>query len=173
MRILSIALVLLLLFSCNSKKETNQKIEQKWSNKKSTDLNKMLAEEEEIQIRLFLAQHQGWKIISTGSGLRYEIYEQGDGAEASSGKIAQVEFKINLLDGTECYKTTDSEYEVFMIDHSEIESGVHEGIKKMRVGDRSRMIIPSHLAHGLVGDFNKIPPLTVILVDIHLIGLEK
>jgi FKBP-type peptidyl-prolyl cis-trans isomerase len=61
--------------------------------------------------------------------------------------------------------------EEFVIDKSDIESGIQEGIKKMREGDRAKMIIPSHLAHGLVGDLDKIPPLSVIVVDIHLIGL--
>ena len=60
-----------------------------------------------------------------------------------------------------------------MIDKSDIESGVQEGIKKMRVGDKAKLIIPSHLAHGLTGDMEKIPPLSVIVVDIHLIGLVE
>jgi FKBP-type peptidyl-prolyl cis-trans isomerase len=42
----------------------------------------------------------------------------------------------------------------------------------MKMGDRAKLIIPSHLAHGLVGDLNKIPPLTTIVVDIHLIDLK-
>jgi FKBP-type peptidyl-prolyl cis-trans isomerase len=77
------------------------------------------------------------------------------------------------LDGTSCYKTNSDEFEEFVIDKSDIESGVQEGIKKMRVGDKAKLIIPSHLAHGLIGDMDKIPPLTVIVVDIHLIGLIK
>ena len=79
-----------------------------------------------------------------------------------------VNFKISLLDGTTCYETEKDELEKFIIDHSEVETGVQEGIKKMRVGDKAKFVMPSHLAHGLVGDMNKIPPLNPIVVDIYL-----
>jgi FKBP-type peptidyl-prolyl cis-trans isomerase len=112
-------------------------------------------------------------MIKTGSGLQYYIYEKGIGDTAVAGVIAQVETEVSLLDGTQCYKTAKDEIEEFVIDKSDIESGVQEGIKKMRVGDKAKLIIPSHLAHGLTGDMEKIPPLSVIVVDIHLIGLVE
>ena len=40
--------------------------------------------------------------------------------------------------------------------------------KLMAEGDRFMVIIPSHLAHGLVGDQDKIPPLSTLLVDVTL-----
>lgn len=142
-----------------------------WNQKKSTDFNRELAIEQDLQIKMYLDQHPHWKVLSTGSGLRYYIYQHGEGDTAKVGMTAQVETEITLLDGTICYKTAADEMEEFIIDKSDIESGVQEGIKKMCVGDRAKMVIPSHLAHGLVGDLNKIPPLSVIVVDIHLIGL--
>jgi FKBP-type peptidyl-prolyl cis-trans isomerase len=33
------------------------------------------------------------------------------------------------------------------------------------------LIVPTHLAHGLVGDFDKIPPLTTLVVNVELVGL--
>ena len=80
---------------------------------------------------------------------------------------------MQLLDGSECYRTNADEMEVFEIDHADIESGLHEGIKYMHVGDFAKLIIPSHLAHGLVGDLDKVPPMSTLVVDIHLIGLEE
>lgn len=160
-----------ILLSCGPKQEETPVIN--WNQKKSTEFNKELVIEEEIQIKVFLEQHKDWKIEKTGTGLQYYIYQNGDGEQAKEGMSAQVEMEVKLLDGTECYKTTKDEFEEFVIDRSNIESGIQEGIKKMKVGDRAKLIIPSHLAHGLVGDMDKIPPLTVILVDIHLIGLVK
>jgi FKBP-type peptidyl-prolyl cis-trans isomerase len=91
---------------------------------------------------------------------------------AQSGLTAKVRFKITLLTGEVCYQTEGNEVESFKIDKSDIESGVQEGIKKMHVGDKAKLIIPSHLGHGLVGDFDKIPPLTTIVVDLELISLN-
>lgn len=169
---LVLLLVVLSFVSCGE----NDPIEQpeiKWNQKKSSQLNKDLMMEQEIEIQLFLEQHKDWKIEKSGSGLQYYIYEKGNGELAQEGMTAEVEMSVSLLDGTECYKTNSDEYEEFVIDKSDIESGIQEGVKKMKVGDRSKMIIPSHIAHGLVGDLDKIPPLTVIVVDIHLIGLIK
>lgn len=157
---------LFLLFSCSEEPKEEKPI--KWSNKQSTDLHKTLAAEEEIDIKLFLAQHGDWKITKTGSGLQYYIYEKGEGPQPKDGDIAEIEFTITLLDGTQCYKTAPDEVEEFVVDHSEIESGIQEGVKLLHKGDKVKFIIPSHLAHGLVGDMNKIPPLTPIVVDFYL-----
>lgn len=159
------------LLSCDPKEDETPVIN--WNQEKSTEFNKELVIEEEIQIKVFLEQHKDWKIEKTGTGLQYYIYKNGDGEQAKEGMSAQVEMDVKLLDGTDCYKTAKDEFEEFVIDRSNIETGIQEGIKKMKVGDRAKLIIPSHLAHGLVGDMDKIPPLTVIVVDIHLIGLVK
>jgi FKBP-type peptidyl-prolyl cis-trans isomerase len=171
MRILTF-FVLIMLASCGNG-DTEKAPEVEWNTEKSTDLNKNLAIEEEIEIKLFLEQHKDWEMTKTGTGLRYFIYHNGDGDSAQVGQIAQVEMKITLLDGTECYKTGKDEIEEFMIDKSQVESGIHEGIKKMREGDKAKLIMPSHLGHGLIGDFDKIPPLAVLVADIHLIKLVK
>jgi len=42
----------------------------------------------------------------------------------------------------------------------------------LSLGDHAKLIIPSHLAHGLIGDLDKIPPLTTLVMDIHLIGVR-
>ena len=114
-------------------------------------------------------------MTKTGSGLQYMIYEHGDIDTSYTplpGNIARIEYKITMLDGTLCYRTEDDEYENFKVDRSEIESGVQEGIKKMSIGDRARLIIPSHLGHGLLGDRDKIPPLTPLVIDIYLTGIK-
>jgi FKBP-type peptidyl-prolyl cis-trans isomerase len=168
------ALILLIVLACFSCGENRNDVapEINWDQKKSVDMNKKMAEDQEIKIKLFLAQHADWKVDKTGSGLYYFIYTSGNGEQAQIGMLAQVELKISLLDGTECYKTNTDEIDEFKIDRSDVETGVQEGIKKMKIGDRAKLIIPSHLAHGLVGDLNKIPPLTTIVVDIHLIDLK-
>ncbi len=162
---------LIIIFSCSEQQEKEKEVD--WNQDKSTELNKNLSMEEEINIDLFLEEHKDWKVQKTGSGLRYWIYETGKGAEATASKTAEVELIIELLDGKECYRTDSDEVEVFEIDRADIESGIHEGIKYLRVGDRAKFILPSHLAHGLVGDLDKVPPLSTLVVDIHLIGLGE
>ncbi len=168
--ILHIALVLV-LFSCTE--EPKPKKTPEWNTDKSTKMNEELAIEEDINIRLYLAQHENWKVEETGTGLRVVVLKATNGQKAEAGMDAKVQYTIKLLDGTEVYKTPDDELDVFRIDNSEMESGIHEGIKRMRVGEKVELIFPSHLAHGLVGDMEKIPPLSPLVVDIELIELEK
>lgn len=174
MRLFSLSILsLLLLFSCAE--EVEKKPEVNWSNKHSIDLSKEITIQEEIDIKLFLEMHKDWEMTITGSGLQYYIYEHGDIDTSYTplpGNVARIEYKITMLDGTLCYKTEDDEYENFKVDRSEIESGVQEGIKKMTIGDRAKLIIPSHLGHGLLGDRNKIPPLTPLVIDIYLTGIK-
>lgn len=143
-----------------------------WDQQKSTEMNKNLAIEEEIQIKLFLEQHKDWKMEKSGTGLQYFIYEEGAGDYGNVGQTADIEMKITLLDGSEVYSTRKDHVDEFVIDKSEIESGIHEGIKKLKKGGKAKLIVPSHLAHGLIGDFEKIPPLSILVVDVHLLNLN-
>jgi len=160
-----------LLISC--REEAKKPVQIEWSNEKSTKMNKDLAFKENMNIRMFLENRKSWQVTETGSGLRYYIYEHGTGPQAQSEMLAEVKFRISLLDGTLCYATDSLETETFRIDRSEVESGIQEGIKFMRVGDKAKMIVPSHLGQGLVGDFDKIPPLTTLVVDLELVSLRN
>ena len=167
-----ISFLVLLLISAACSETEKPKVIPDWDQQKSTQMNKNLAQEEELQIKLYLEQHKDWKMQKTGTGLQYFIYEEGEGSIGTVGQTAEVEMKITLLDGTEVYSTKKDYLDEFVIDKSEIESGIHEGIKKMKKGGKAKLIIPSHLAHGLIGDFEKIPPLSILVVDIHLLNLN-
>jgi FKBP-type peptidyl-prolyl cis-trans isomerase len=161
----------LILLSCSSNVEPVKEID--WSKEKSMELNKTIAEEEKIAIKLFLAQHSDWKLTSTGTGLQYYIYETNDGQPIKVGSVIDVKYKVTQLDGTVCYETGEDEVLEVEVDHSQVETGLQEGLKKMKVGDKAKMIIPSHLAHGITGDLNKIPPLTPLIIDIQVTELIK
>jgi FKBP-type peptidyl-prolyl cis-trans isomerase len=53
-----------------------------------------------------------------------------------------------------------------------VESGLEEVILFLKKGDRAKIIIPSHLAFGLVGDGNKIPAMATLVYDLELIELK-
>jgi FKBP-type peptidyl-prolyl cis-trans isomerase len=161
---------LFFLFACGEDPvETN---DIKWSKKDSTNLNKELIEEEKIQIKLYLAHHKDWKVTETGTGLRYFIYANGSGPTPKVGQKAHVILKVELLEGTVCYTTEKEMEDIFVVDKSDIESGIQEAIKLMRVGDKAKLIIPAHLGHGITGDLDKIPPLSTLVVDIQLNKLD-
>ena len=85
---------------------------------------------------------------------------------------ATLKYSISLLDGTVCYSSDSLGLKSFEIDHDQIESGIHEGVKLLKEGEHAIFILPSHLAHGLTGDHNKIPPGSPVVYNIELTHLN-
>jgi FKBP-type peptidyl-prolyl cis-trans isomerase len=104
--------------------------------------------------------------------LFYQIYEHGSGEAASTGKFVTINYLVSLLDGTICYNSDDSGSKKFIIGRSNEESGLEQGVLMMRVGDKARFIMPPHLAHGLLGDENKIPPRSIIVYEVELVEIS-
>lgn len=158
------------LIACKSK-QVEEDFE--WNNDLSTQYNKLNAQEEEVDIKLFLARKPDWKMIQTGSGLRYYIFEKKDGPVAKIGDHVEVQFKVELLDGEVVDETPADEVVEFVVDRAQIETGVQEAVKYMREGEKAKLIIPSHLGHGVVGDLSKIPPLSVLVIEIYLHRINR
>ena len=170
MKICSRFLFFMFLLSCSE--DTQETKNPEWDKDKSTEMHKNFAVEEEIDIRLFMERDSIQNYKATGTGLRYKIVEKTENELILPEQTVHLKFKISLLDGTLCYKTEEDEIDEIKVDKSDIESGVQEGLKKLRKGEKARLIVPSHLAHGLVGDMNKIPPLTPIVVDLHVLSVK-
>ncbi len=132
--------------------------------------NRGLVNKENAEIDSYVSR-RNWTMQKSGSGLRYYIYKNGNGKKALAGNYAQINYSISLLNGIECYRSKDKP-ERFLIDRDNVESGLHEGIKLLREGDKAILILPPHLAHGLIGDQEKIPPLSTIVYDIELVAIK-
>lgn len=170
-------MILLFVIAFNScgdgHKKTSKKtnIQSKEFQDKLIEANKMYVKRENDEIDQYVA-HRGWQMITTGTGLRYMITKKGTGELAVNEKQVKVNYKITLLDGTLCYSSDSTGAKVFVIGKDNVESGLHEGIQLLHVGDKAIFILPSHLAHGLIGDEDKIPPQATVIYDIELIAVH-
>jgi FKBP-type peptidyl-prolyl cis-trans isomerase len=172
MRLYAVA-PLLFLSACAEEEVPVQK-DPDWSQEQSIEMMSTFSSAEDQEIDMFLKRHQDWKMTETGTGLRYMIYQKSDSLDSVFvGDVVTVDFSITLLDGTECYSSTVNGPESFVVEKTDIESGLHEAVKLMCPGDRGKFILPSHLAHGLIGDTDMIPPLTPVVYDMHLLKVEK
>ena len=134
-------------------------------------MQQKLIEKESRDIDNWLKRHQ-IEAQHTGTGLRFAILKKGNGNQAKLGQLATINYKLSLLDGTLCYDSKKSGPETFLIGQDHVESGLHEGIQKMHVGDKCLLIMPPHLAHGLLGDDKKIPPLSCIIYEVDLLQIK-
>ena len=134
-------------------------------------VNKYEVEKESDEINQYIA-HRNWDMIKTGTGLHYIIIEKGKGAQVKSGDFVRVNYKISLLDGTECYSSEKDGAKEFKAEGDDVESGLHEAVLLLHVGDKAKFILPSYRANGLQGDKDKIPPLSSIIVDLEVLDAK-
>lgn len=162
-----------LLISCvDHKAKENISTDQEQLLKESLlNANKQAVKAENEQIESFIRRYK-WEMKETGSGLRYQIYFQGSGEKAEAGKIAVLKFTVRLITGELIYSSDNEGLKEFLIGRGGVESGLEEGILLLKVGDRAKFIIPSHLGFGLLGDQDKVPPKSTLIYDLELISLK-
>ena len=134
--------------------------------------NKGVMMTEDREIEDFMVRYQ-WEMEKSPTGLRYMIYTKGNGKKAERGKIASLKFSVKLLNGNLCYSSATDGLKTFRIGRGGIESGLEEGILLLKVGDRAKFILPSHLAFGLLGDQNKIPQNATLVYDVELVEIKQ
>ena len=171
----SLAIIVLLTISCDHKK-TNNDPKQEYTKEEIEEslfkANQQLVNSEDEQIADFLSRYN-WDMRKTESGLRYFIYHQGTGLRAENGVQVMISYNVRLLTGDLIYSSEkDGVYE-FVIGKSTAESGLEEGVLLMRVGDKAKLIIPSHLAFGLLGDQNRIPKRATLVYDLELLDIKN
>jgi len=165
-------IIAVLLSCCGEKKAPDQVVIQpKNYAEPLIKINKKLLEKESQDIDNWVKRHE-ITAQSTGTGLRYAIIKKGQGNKAHAGQLATINYSLSLLDGTRCYDSKKSGPETFLIGQDHVESGLHEGIQLMHVGDKAIFIMPPHLAHGLLGDDKKIPPLSSIVYEVELLQIK-
>lgn len=119
------------------------------------------------------------------SGIFFKDSILGTGDSIKSGYIVMIEYNITLLNGTIIpYLRTEDEYGhnyesfPFYVDANDVTTnkqyvqqiaGMHKGLKKMRIGGRAFMVIPSELAFKAVdntGTFG-IPRFSTLLATVY------
>lgn len=128
-------------------------------------MNRQAVKDETREIDDYIERHH-WNLERSSTGLRYYIYPTGSGPKSGKGKLVAITYSVRLLTGeVVAYPGSEKEFE---LGRSKVESGLEEGILMMRKGDRAKFIIPSHLAFGLLGDMNKIPPRATLVYEVEL-----
>lgn len=157
------------ILSCNEN-SNKQKPSQEISNYKRPlmEVNKTLVKKDMEIIEAYVKRRK-WDMQITETGLWYMIYEHGTGDSVKSGEKVSISYKLYLLDGKLCYNSDSLGIKTFVIEKSDVERGLVEGVKLMRKGDKARLILPPHLAHGIPGDGNCIPNRAIIHYDIELL----
>ena len=85
------------------------------------------------------------------------------------GDIVSLEYELGLLNGDLIYSSKKDGIKTFLVGRGGVESGLEEGIWKLRKNSVAILILPAHLAHGLLGDGNKIPARATLVYKVKVI----
>lgn len=110
-------------------------------------------------------------VVTTESGLQYEILHKGEGEEkpTASSKV-KVHYHGTLIDGTVFDSSVDRGQPIsFKL--NQVIKGWQEGLTYMSVGDKFRLYIPSPLAYGKNGS-GPIPPASTLIFDVELLEIQ-
>lgn len=111
-------------------------------------------------------------IVTTDSGLKYEVIAEGDGAEPQPGNRVFVHYVGTLEDGTKFDSSRDRGRPFdFTIGQGQVIKGWDEGVGMMKVGDRRKLIIPPELGYGARGAGGVIPPNATLIFDVELLRI--
>lgn len=164
----------LILFSCRNYNDRPDPAEvQALETDQAAEANKRLVKEESEQIDEFNLRHH-FIMKMTGTGLRYNIYSHGKGSISPvMHDEVQISYRLFFLDGTLCTQTDSLHPLTFRLGEGVETRGLEEGLMMMKEGDKARLVVPAHLAFGLTGDGNKIPPASTLFYDVQLLKLKK
>jgi FKBP-type peptidyl-prolyl cis-trans isomerase len=173
-RLIAIYMIIaLLFFSCDNvkNKKENQHIDDKQLELSLEEMNRKMLQYESELIDNYIEKNN-LKVIKTGTGLRYQIFNEGDGDLIKKGDVVTLEYELSLLSGELLYSSENDGNKVFLVSRGGVETGLEEAVLKLKKNSESILILPSHLAHGLLGDGNKIPPKAIIVYKIKVIDIK-
>jgi len=108
-------------------------------------------------------------VITTASGLQYEVLEQGNGPKPTSADRVSVNYRGSLIDGTEF----DSSNEPVTFGVGGVISGWTEALQLMNVGSKFRVVVPSALGYGERGNPPRIGPNATLVFEIELVEIAQ
>ncbi|GAA6134793.1 FKBP-type peptidyl-prolyl cis-trans isomerase [Oceaniserpentilla sp. 4NH20-0058] len=124
------------------------------------------------QGRQFLAENANKQgVITTDSGLQYEVLQAGSGDEhPSASSTVTVHYHGTLLDGT-VFDSSVNRGDKISFPLNQVIPGWTEGVQLMVVGEKMRFYIPSNLAYGN-RSAGAIKPGSTLIFDVELFAIN-
>lgn len=133
--------------------------------------NRYLINDEEEDIQNYITRHQ-LNVVSTGTGLRYQIIKEGEGEKVRPGQTVTLEYVLYNVMGDEIYSSDKDGMMKFVVGCGDVVSGLDEAMPHLHQGDVAKIIIPSHLGYGLLGDQKDIPERSTLIYTVRVLKVE-
>ena len=114
---------------------------------------------------------EGGTLITTASGLQYEIIKMGDGKKPNATDKVEVHYHGTLEDGT-IFDSSVDRGQTISFPLNRVIKGWTEGLQLMPVGSKFKFIIPPELGYGS-RDLGSIPSNSTLIFEVELFSIEK
>lgn len=111
-------------------------------------------------------------VMTTASGLQYEVLEEGTGTQPEAGDQVTVHYTGKLIDGT-VFDSSVERGEPATFGVTQVIPGWVEALQMMKESAKWRLFIPSNLAYGPNGAGGAIGPNATLIFDVELIKVIK
>jgi FKBP-type peptidyl-prolyl cis-trans isomerase FklB len=110
-------------------------------------------------------------VVTTASGLQYEIVKKAEGAQPKVDDIVTVHYEGRLTDGS-VFDSSIERGSPIDLPVGGVIPGWVEGLQLMHVGEKFKLYIPSELAYGEQSPSPMIPPSSVLVFDLELLAIK-
>ena len=110
-------------------------------------------------------------VITTESGLQYEIINSGSGAKPTTTDNVTVHYHGMLIDGT-VFDSSVDRGDPAQFGVTQVIPGWIEALQLMSVGDKWRVTIPGNLAYGERGAGGIIGPNATLVFEVELLAIN-
>lgn len=113
------------------------------------------------------------KAITTDSGLKYTVLQEGSGETPKKGQTVVVHYTGTLENGSKFDSSRDRGQPFsFKVGTGQVIKGWDEALSTMKVGERRQIVIPPELGYGARGAGGVIPPNATLIFDVELLKVN-
>jgi FKBP-type peptidyl-prolyl cis-trans isomerase len=150
-------------------------VKMEFSNRIQQAQEKKIAAQAEANLKAeeaFLAKNKDQKgIVTTASGLQYEVLKEAAGAKPKEGDKVKVNYRGKLIDGRE-FDSSYARNQPAVFPVKGVIPGWTEALQLMPVGSAYRIFIPSRLAYGERGaGGGAIGPNQLLIFEVELLEI--
>ncbi|WP_183634935.1 FKBP-type peptidyl-prolyl cis-trans isomerase [Niveibacterium umoris] len=110
--------------------------------------------------------------VTTASGLVFVPVKEGSGPAPKVTDTVRVHYRGTLPDGKE-FDSSYARNEPAEFPLTRVISCWTEGVQKIKVGGKAKLVCPPAIAYGTRGAGGVIPPNATLLFEVELLGIAK
>ena len=145
-----------------------QEMLQEVENKKNADSAAIL----EAEKKFFEENGKKQGVITTKSGLQYQILVDGNGDKPGPHDVVKVHYEGKLPNG-QIFDSSIARGEPIEFPVDGVIAGWTEALQLMKTGAKYRLFIPSRLGYGAHGAGNAIPPHSSLVFEVELLAVKR